>query len=121
MADIFRDREKAYESKYKMNEELKFKAESRRNRLLGEWLAGRFGLTAEEKKAYAKDVVVADMEAPGIEDLIRKVMKDIAAHGATITERKVRKKIKELSDLAFEQVSKEFPKALGPDHGRVGD
>lgn len=121
MADIFRDHEKAYESKYKMNEELRFKAESRRNRLLGEWLARRFGMTAEEMKAYAKEVIRADFDAPGIEDLIRKVMKDIEARGATISERKLRKKIEQLSVVALDQVSKEFPKALGPDHEKVGD
>ena len=121
MANVFRDREKSYEAKYKQDEELRFKAESRRNRLLGEWLADAFGLAGDAKKTYAMEVVHSDLEAPGVDDVIRKVMKDIKARGANLTEKDVRKEMDRLYAVALDQVRNEFPKALGPDRGKVGD
>ena len=121
MADVFRDRGKAYEAKYKQDEELRFKAESRRNRLLGEWLADAFGLTGDARKSYAMEVVQSDFDAPGVEDLIRKVMKDIKTRGAKLTEQDVRKEMDRLYGIALEQIRNDFPKALGPDRGKVGD
>ncbi|MSO91795.1 MAG: DUF1476 domain-containing protein [Rhodospirillales bacterium] len=121
MANIFRDREKAQEAKYKLDEELRFRAESRRNRLLGEWLADKFGLTGEAKKAYAAEVVQSDLETAGIEDVISKVMNDVKARGANVAEKEVRDRLNSLYAVAFEQVRNEYPKALGPDHDKVGD
>lgn len=108
MADAFNDREKGYEAKFQRDEALRFKAESRRNKLLGYWLADKFGMTATEKEAYAKEVVMADLDQPGIEDVVRKVMKDIKAKGVKIAEAEVRKQIEKLYGEAMAQIAKEI-------------
>jgi hypothetical protein len=105
--DVFKEREKGFEAKYKLDQEKRFKAQNRRNKLLGHWLADQFGMTSAEKEAYAKEVVMADLESPGEDDLIRKVMKDVGAHKAGVTEHDVRKQMEKLLAVAIEQVSKE--------------
>ena len=70
-------------------------------------MAERFGMTGDEVAAYAKEVVVADLDEPGIEDVIRKVMADVAERNAPITETDVRKKMEELFSVAVEQVENE--------------
>ncbi len=108
MADSFKDREKGEEFRYEMEQEILFKAESRRNRLLGEWLAERFGMTSAETEEYAKAVVVSDLEESGTEDVIAKVMKDIEDRGAGITEDEVRAELDRLYAVAMEQVKGGF-------------
>ena len=107
MADSFSRREKGEERKYELDQQLMFKAESRRNKLLGLWLAEIFGLTGADADAYAKEVVIADLDEPGVEDVMRKVMKDIETHNAPVTEAQVRAKISELESVAIEQVKSE--------------
>ncbi|MEQ8665471.1 MAG: DUF1476 domain-containing protein [Rhodospirillales bacterium] len=107
MSDAFKDREKGFEAKYKLDQDLAFKAEARRNRLLGEWLAERFGMTSTETVDYAKSVVAADFDEPGVEDVVRKVMADIAERGVDISEADVRSKIEEFNALAAQQVRAE--------------
>jgi len=107
MADLFSRREKGFEAKYQLDQELAFKAGSRRNKLLGLWLAEKFGLAGAEADAYAREVVVADMDEPGIEDVMRKVMKDIAERNVAVTEQQVRDKIAELEPIAVAQVREE--------------
>lgn len=85
------DREKAFENRFARDAELQFKVTARRNRLLGEWAAGKLGLTAEETEAYAKSVVAADFEEVGEEDVFRKVHGDLAAKGSEVTEHEVRR------------------------------
>ncbi len=108
MADTFKNREKGEELKFEMEQELQFKTEARRNRLLGEWLAGEFGMTSDETKAYVKDVISSDLEEPGVEDIIAKVMKDIEEKGAAISEEKVRAELGRLFAVALEQVRSGF-------------
>lgn len=108
MADSFKEREKGEEFRYEMEQELRFKAESRRNRLLGEWLAEKFGMSSDETKVYAKEVVVSDLEEPGIDDVVRKVMKDIEDRGSAITEDEVRAKMDALYGVALEQLKSDF-------------
>ncbi len=108
MSDSFKEREMGEEFKFEMEQEFRFKAESRRNRLLGEWLAERFGMSADETKAYAKEVVVSDLEEAGIDDVVRKVMKDIEDRGSEITENEVRAKLDALYAVAFEQLKSDF-------------
>ena len=108
MADSFEKKERAEEAKFKLDQELEFKAESRRNKLLGLWLAEHFGLAGDKAEAYAKEVVVADLEEPGIEDIMRKVMADIAARGTDISEQQVRDKISELMPVAVQQIQDEI-------------
>ena len=105
MSDSFSDREKGFEAKYKLDEESRFKVDARRDKLLGEWLAFQFGLTGDAVTAYAKEVVIADLDEPGFEDVIRKVMVDIEARGSAVTEVDVRAKLSELESVAVEQVT----------------
>ncbi len=107
MSDAFSDREKGYEAKFKLDAEMEFRVEARRNKLLGLWLARDFGLVETAAEAYAKEVVVADMDEPGIEDVMRKVMADIEKHGSSVTDEQVRAKIDELDGVAAQQIQDE--------------
>ena len=86
----FNDRERAFESKFAHDEEMKFRVIARRNRLLGEWAARLMGLSQAESESYAKDVVRADFEEAGDEDVIRKVLGDLTAAGVECDEAKIR-------------------------------
>jgi hypothetical protein len=85
------DREKAFETRFARDAELQFKVTARRNRLLGHWAAEKLGLTAEEADAYAKEVVAADFEEVGEEDVYRKVAGDLAAKGVEVSEHEIRR------------------------------
>ena len=84
----FNDRERAFESKFAHDEEMKFRMIARRNRLLGEWAARKMGLSEEETVTYAKDVIRADFEEAGDEDVIRKVLGDLTSAGIDTSERR---------------------------------
>ncbi len=99
----FKDREKAYEAKFALDEELKFKTYARRNKLLGLWLAGELG--KDDADAYAKEVIISDMEEAGDEDVIRKVMADIEAGGLSITRADIEEKLSEYLVTAADQLS----------------
>jgi hypothetical protein len=86
----FDDREKAFESLYARDQEMQFKITARRNRLLGHWAAKKMGLTEAEADAYAKDVVRADFEEAGDEDVIRKVLGDLTSAGIEIEDAAIR-------------------------------
>ncbi|WP_262689477.1 DUF1476 domain-containing protein [Kordiimonas aestuarii] len=103
----FDGREKAFEDKFAHDEAMMFKARARRNRLLGEWLAGELGLAGEDVKAYAASVVKADLEEDGDEDVIRKVMKDIQAKGVDISRHRVEKHLDEMLAQAKVQLMSE--------------
>ena len=103
----FNDRERAYESKFAHDADLRFKAEARRNRLLGEWAAEQMDLTPEETDAYAKAVVQADFEEAGDEDVIRKVLGDLTSAGCDIAEAEVRAALDEKSVEARRQFMSE--------------
>ena len=77
----FKDREKAFENKFAHDQELEFKAQARRNKLLGLWAAELMGLGGEEADVYAKEVVKADLEEAGDEDVFRKIRGDFDARG----------------------------------------
>ncbi len=82
----FDKREEGFEKKYALDEEQKFKAEARRNRLLGLWAAEKLGLSGDAANTYAKEVVAAEFEEAGDADVVRKVMGDLTAKGVAITE-----------------------------------
>ena len=103
----FNDREKAFEDKYKHDQELQFKVEVRRNKLLGIWVAELIGLEGADAEAYAKEVVASDFEEPGDDDVVRKVMGDLEAKGQEMTEHRLRKKMGELLIEAKQQVMSE--------------
>ncbi|WGH78191.1 DUF1476 domain-containing protein [Jannaschia ovalis] len=105
MSDSFKDREKGFENKYAHDAELQFKVEARRNRLLGEWAADLLGKEGEEKAAYAKEVVKADFEEAGDDDVRRKVEGDL---GEKVPAAEIRAKMDALMKVAKEQVMKEM-------------
>jgi hypothetical protein len=86
----FDDRERAFETKYAHDEEMKFRLAARRNKLLGLWAAGLMGLSEVEADAYAKDVVRADFEEAGDEDVIRKLLGDLTSAGVEMDEGRIR-------------------------------
>jgi len=86
----FDDRERAFETKFARDEEMQFRILARRNRLLGEWAARLMGLSEAETEAYAKDVVRADFEEAGDEDVIRKVLGDLTSAGVECDDGRIR-------------------------------
>jgi hypothetical protein len=86
----FDDRERAFEGKYARDQETEFKIVARRNRLLGMWAAKKMGLTEAEADAYARDVIRADFEEAGDDDVIRKLLGDLTAAGVDIEEDLIR-------------------------------
>ncbi|MEM5492121.1 DUF1476 domain-containing protein [Hoeflea sp. AS16] len=99
-----KDRENAFENKFAHDEELKFKAEARRNKLLGLWAAELLGKTGEDAEAYAKSVVMADFEEVGDEDVFRKIRADFDAGGVDQSDHQLRRKMDELLAIAVEQI-----------------
>lgn len=98
----FDQRQEGFEKKFALDEEQKFKAEARRNKLLGLWAAEQLGKSGDEAAAYAKDVVAADFEEAGDADVLRKVATDLAGKG--VTEQQVRAKMDQLMGEAVAQV-----------------
>ena len=86
----FNDRERAFEAKYARDEEMQFRIIARRNRLLGEWAARLMGLNDAESESYAKDVIRADFEEAGDDDVVRKVLGDLTSAGVDADEAKIR-------------------------------
>ena len=103
----FDKREKVFEDKYKHDQELQFRVEVRRNKLLGLWVAELLGLSGANAEAYAKEVVRADFEEPGDADVIRKIQGDAAPKNLDLSEHRIRKKMDELTAVAKEQVMTE--------------
>jgi hypothetical protein len=101
---IFDDREKAFEAEFAHDQEMAFRITARRNKLLGQWAAGKMGLTAEETDAYGKSVVQADFEEAGDADVIRKVLGDLIQAGVETSEDDVRQAMGEKSVEARRQL-----------------
>lgn len=101
----FDDRENAFENKYAHDAEMQFRAEARRNKLVGLWAAGLLGKSGDDAAAYAMEVVSADFEESGIEDVVRKVAADLAGK-ATADE--IRAKMAELLPVAKGQLMSEI-------------
>jgi hypothetical protein len=100
----FDKREEGFEKKFAMDEEQKFKAEARRNKLLGLWVAEKLGLSGEAAGTYAKEVVAAEFLEAGDADVVRKVMGDLQAKGVALTEQQLRMKMGELAAQAIAEV-----------------
>jgi hypothetical protein len=101
----FDDRENAFESKFAHDSEMQFRAEARRNKLVGLWAAGLLGKTGDEAAAYAMEVVSADFEEAGDEDVVRKVVADLAGKASADD---VRAKLQEMLPVAKAQLMSEF-------------
>ena len=100
----FNKREEGFEKKFALDEEQKFRAEARRNRLLGLWAAEKLGISGDAATAYAKEVVAADFEEAGDGDVLRKVMADFAAKKVAVTEQAIRTRMSELIAVAAAEV-----------------
>ncbi|QYX55660.1 DUF1476 domain-containing protein [Roseovarius sp. SCSIO 43702] len=100
----FDDRKDAFENKYAHDQEMQFRAEARRNKLLGLWAAELMGKTGEEADAYAREVVKSDFEEAGHEDVVRKVAGDLGDRADPDT---IRAKMTELMNVAKVQLMKE--------------
>ena len=100
----FDKREDGFEKKFAHDEELKFKATSRRNKLLGLWAAEKLGRKGTDADTYAKEVVMADFEEAGEDDVFRKVRKDFDAGGVAATDTEIRTMMVELMGRAVEQI-----------------
>lgn len=100
-------RGKDFENKFAHDQELEFKAVARRNKLLGLWAAEAMGLTGDDADAYAKEVVKADFEEAGEEDVYRKVSGDLEARNVDKSEHQIRRTMQELMVKAREQVANE--------------
>jgi hypothetical protein len=101
----FDDRENAFEAKFALDAQMQFRAEARRNKLLGLWAAGLMGKSETEAAAYAKEVIAADFEEAGDEDVYRKLAGDL---GALADEATIRAKMAELKAVAKKQVVDEI-------------
>jgi hypothetical protein len=100
----FDKRQEGFEKKFAHDEELRFKANARRNKLLGVWAAEKLGLSGAEVDAYAKDVVMADFEQAGDTDVFNKLRKDFDAKGVAQSDHQIRRTMDELMEQAISQI-----------------
>jgi hypothetical protein len=100
----FDKRQEGFEKKFAHDEELRFKANARRNKLLGLWAAEQLGKSGSDADAYAKTVVMADFEEAGDDDVFRKVRKDFDAANVTLSDHQIRRTMEELMASAVEQI-----------------
>ena len=104
MCPIMDKREKEFETRYKMDQDLQFKVQVKTSRLFGLWAAEKLGITGDEANLYASEVVDADFEEPGFEDVLRKVNDDFSAKGVSVEDEEMRRVLGE----KFEEVKREF-------------
>jgi hypothetical protein len=100
----FDDRKDAFEKRFAHDEELRFKAMARRNKLLGLWAAERLGKSGADAEAYAKSVIMADFQEAGDDDVLRKVRSDLEANGAIQGEAELRRVMTDLLERAIDEV-----------------
>lgn len=103
----FEDRQKGFEAKFAHDSEMQFKAEARRNKLLGLWVADKMGLSGDDAEAYAKEVVASDFEEAGDEDVFRKVSGDLSAKAIDVSEKDLRDQMVALLGEAKAQLMEE--------------
>jgi hypothetical protein len=101
---LFNEREDAFEKQFAHDEELRFKATARRNKLLGLWAAERLGKSGQEAETYAKSVVLADFEEAGDADVLRKVRQDLESAGEPVGEAELKDKVTQLTARAVEEI-----------------
>ena len=117
----FDEREKSFEAKFKQDQELQFKVKARRNKLLGLWAAGKLGLSGAAADAYAKEVVRADFEAPGDDDVLKKVFGDLKHKMANVTGVWIPEGVNgdRVRKSMLEDFNIEIGTSFGPLHGRI--
>ncbi len=107
MSNLFDDREKGFEAKFAHEAEVEFRVTARRNRLIGQWVATRLGLTEAESEAYAKSVVQAEFEENGDEDILRKLIGDLLKGGVDTSEIEIREMLSKFKAQARSQIIKD--------------
>jgi hypothetical protein len=100
----FDDREQAYEKKFALDQDLKFRAEARRNKLIAEWAAQKLGITGPAVQEYARSVLKADLEEKGDDDVFRKLRKDFDAAGVKVSDADIRGMMGELLAKAVSDI-----------------
>ena len=110
MTSGFDKREKGFEAKWALDEETRFKIYARRNKLLGLWAAGELGLGDAQAETYAKEVIAADFEKPGEEDVFEKLRRDFDAKKPDMPDVTIRSRMAELLETASEQIKAELKK-----------
>jgi hypothetical protein len=103
----FDERKDSFEKKFAHDAELRFKAEARRNKLLGQWAAGALGLSGEKADEYAKSVVKADFEEAGDEDVFRKIKADLTTAGVEQSDHQIRRHMEEFMAEAIRQIKEQ--------------
>ncbi len=101
----FDDRKRGQEGKFAHDQEMEFKIMVRRNKLLGIWVAELLGKTGADAEAYAKEVIISDMEEKGDEDVFRKVRGDLDAANVEMSDHRIRRQMEELLASAREQIA----------------
>ena len=102
MNNKFSDREKGFEKKFQMDEELQFKIAARSNKYLGEWASSMLGKNEEEKKNYIQEIIKADMEEAGSDDVFRKVKKDFELASISIEDSEIKNQMEKALSRAKE-------------------
>ena len=100
----FDKREEGFEKQFVHDEELKFKATARRNKIIGLWAAEKLGLTGADAESYAKSVVMADFEEPGDHDVLRKIRRDFDAKGVALSDHQISRTMTELMAKAVADI-----------------
>ena len=100
----FDKREEGFEKKFAHDEEMRFKATARRNKMVGLWAAKKLGLTGDAADAYAREVIVADFEEPGDEDVFRKLRKDFDDKKVSVSDAEIRSAMGDLLAKAVAEV-----------------
>jgi len=111
MPGSFEQRERAFEAKWAHDEELRFKVYARRNKLLGLWAVAEMGVTGPAADTYAQEVIAADLERAGDEDVFEKVRRDFDTRGVAISDHMLRRKMAELLEQAKHQIAMEATKS----------
>ena len=103
----FDEREKSFEKRFALDQELLFRAHARRDKLFGLWAAGKMGLSGAEAEAYGKAIVAEDIKEPGDSDIMRKVSADLAAKGVKVAATELTAKLDEFFAVAKQQIAAE--------------
>jgi hypothetical protein len=106
MSDQFNERKKSFEKKFQMDEEMQFKIAARSNKYLGEWVSLKLGKNEEEKKSYIQEIIKADMEEAGSEDVFRKLKKDFQMTSKSIDDKEIRDQMEKALFRAKEDFKK---------------
>ena len=110
MSGSFEKREKSFEAKWAHDEELRFKIYARRNKLLGLWAAAEMGIIGPAADSYAKEVIAADFERPGEEDVFEKLRRDFDKKDVAVSDHMIRRQMAELLETAKREIEQEVKK-----------